>query len=85
LHAVPLHWRLFARYPCENETYGGDKTVIDAKMIPSLPTPDGKYNVALVERYENGVPSKYHGKSVKYDGEVPVWRHVEIFGKEPQV
>ena len=31
----------------------GDKAVVDAKMIPSLTTPDGKYNAALVERYEN--------------------------------
>ena len=47
----PIHWlKAISRYPHEQETYYGEKKTVTAKMIPSLTTPDGKYDSALVER-----------------------------------
>jgi hypothetical protein len=42
--------KAISRYPHENETYYGEKKVVTPKMIPSLKTPDGRYNSAKVER-----------------------------------
>ena len=48
----PIRWlKAIARYPHEHVGYYfGKKTIVDTKMIPSLTTPDGKHDSALVER-----------------------------------
>jgi len=67
----PIMWlKAIGRYPHEQETYYGNKAVVDAKMIPMLKMPDDKYSSALVERCE------YLTLRVTQDGRVVIYYRV---------
>ena len=63
----PIRWlKAISRYPHEQATYYGDKAIVDTIMIPTLTTPDGKYDSALVERCEDLTLQVSDGRSVIY-------------------
>ena len=63
----PIRWlKAISRYPHEQTIYYGDKAIVDAKMIPTFITPDGKYDSALVERCEDLTLRVSDGRLVIY-------------------
>jgi len=64
----PISWlKAISRYPHEEETYYGEKAIVDIKMIPSLTTPDRRYHSAQVERVpELDTTVSQDGRSVIY-------------------
>jgi hypothetical protein len=63
----PIRWlKAISRYPHEQATYYGDKAIVDTIMIPTLTTPDGQYDFALVERCEDLTLRVSDGRLVIY-------------------